>query len=182
MEVPIVPREEELHAYMNSREEHGTKASERLAQYQDKIQSRTTSGYRQPKPGDLVLLRDFQQAKEKGRKLQPRWTTPRILERISTSGVSAHVRQLHEPPGATKRYHFDDLLVYIPRTADFPSTEVIQKPVRPVEYARDAMGDVQGLSELGYVIENGGASVEMAMRLRNVQKILDDVFKVQSCF
>ncbi|KAG0134421.1 hypothetical protein HOY82DRAFT_602433 [Tuber indicum] len=64
-----------------------------------------------------------------------------MLEQISISGVSAHVRQLHEPTRATQRYQFDDLLVYIPATADFPSTEVIPKPVRPVEYARDAVGD-----------------------------------------
>ena len=68
-----------------------------------------------------MLVRDFQQAKHKGAKLEPRWSTPRIVDRISASGVSAHIRQLHDPPGITKRFHLDDLIVYVPRGHDFPS-------------------------------------------------------------
>lgn len=34
---------------------------------------------RQPKPGDLVQLRDIQLAKHDGRKLDPRWTAPSIV-------------------------------------------------------------------------------------------------------
>src|SRR5437588_9709936 len=102
-------------------------------------------GYRRPKPGDLVLIRDFQVAKDKGRKLDARWSTPRILEKVSHSGVSAHLRQLHDPPGITKRYHFDDVLLYVPRDSDYPTSHQAGKGSRVVEYSRQAMGDVGGV-------------------------------------
>jgi len=40
-------------------------------------------GYRKPVAGDLVLLRDIQKDKHHRRKLDPRWSTPRIIDRIS---------------------------------------------------------------------------------------------------
>jgi len=99
--------------------------------------------------GDLVLIRDFQQAKNKGRKLYTRWSTPRILERISHSGVSAHVRQLHNPPGVTKLYHHDDLLSFVSSNREYPAAQ-FQKPrdgVGAVQYSRDAMGEASVWSE-----------------------------------
>ena len=92
---------------------------------------------RQPRPGDLVLLRDIQQAKDHGRKLDPRWTTPRIVVSISTSGVSCNVRQLHDPPTITKRYHLDDLVVYVPHD---PTMALPSAVGRAVAYSRDAFG------------------------------------------
>ena len=91
---------------------------------------------RQPKPGDLVLLRDIQLAKHRGRKLDPRWTTSRIVVSVSASGVSCNVRQIHDPPTITKRYHLDDLVVFVPRdpSAALPATG------RAVIYSRDAFG------------------------------------------
>lgn len=108
-----------------------------------------TSGYQKPKVGDLVLLRDFQLAKDKGRKLDPRWSTPRLLEKLSKSGVSAHVRQLYDPPGVTKRYHFDDLLVYIPRTSSYPGLEKGNETASGVEYIRGAMGVIEHMGVSG---------------------------------
>ena len=64
--------------------------------------------------GDLVLLRDLQPEKQHGKKLNPRWFVRRIVDSLSSSGVSCNVRQIHDPPTATKRYHIDDLAVYAP--------------------------------------------------------------------
>ncbi|KAG0123948.1 hypothetical protein HOY82DRAFT_618491 [Tuber indicum] len=109
----------------------------------------------------------FLLAKDKGRKLELRWKTPRILERISKSGVSAHVRQLHDPTGITKRYYLDDLLFFVPRTYDYPfAVDALAAMIDVVEYERDAMGDVQvvldkihkGMNIGVDVIENRGTS------------------------
>ena len=110
-----------------------------------------TSGYRKPQVGDLVLVRDFQLAKDKGRKLEARWGTPRLLERMSHSGVSGHVRQLHDPPGKTKRFHLDDFLLYVPRGNDhgLNTSGEVEVAVDGVEYVRGAMGVVQGLLRVG---------------------------------
>ena len=93
-----------------------------------------------------MLVRDIQLAKEKGKKLEPRWTTPRILERLSKSRVSGHVRQLHHPPGQTKRYHLDDLIPYVSRIVD-PSTVTTATPA--IEYSRDSLGDIPGRWTMG---------------------------------
>lgn len=146
--IPI-PGEPSIHGYIDSREERSLLAGKRLAVKQDAIQPRKSPGYRIPKPGDLVLIRDFQQAKEKGRKLHARWSTPRLLERVSQSGVSAHVRQLHDPPGLTKRYHFDDLLLFVPRGSDFPSFQPTRSIGQAVHYSRDAMGEMVGAMTMG---------------------------------
>ena len=137
-----------IEALVDRRDERGRLAVQKLGRAQDQILPRKTAGYREPKVGDLVLLRDFQLAKDKGRKLDPRWSTPRIVERISKSKVSAQVRQLHDPPGITKRYHFDDLLVYIPRNRElFPRCEAAAE--KGVVYERGAMGDVGGFWQAG---------------------------------
>jgi hypothetical protein len=88
----------------------------------------------------LVLLRDVQKDKHHGRKLDPGWSTPRIIDRISTSGVSASIRELHAPPKKAKRYHMDDLLVHVSRDtkADFT-------PVNAVNYSRDALGSLNAI-------------------------------------
>lgn len=53
------------------------------------------------RPGDLVLLRDTT-AQHRGRirKLDPQWTTPRVVS-VSASGVSYTVRH-HDPPSIIK--------------------------------------------------------------------------------
>jgi len=82
-------------------------------------------GYRKPVVGDLILLRDIQKDKHHRKKLDPRWSTPRIVDRISTSGVSAWIREL---------------LVYVSRgtKADFT-------PVNAVAYSRDALGSLNAI-------------------------------------
>ena len=144
-----LPEELAIHGYIDSREEIGLRAGMRLAEKQDQLQAKKTPGYRKPKAGDLVLIRDFQQAKNKGRKLEPRWSTPRILERISHSGVSAHVRQLHDPPGVTKRYHLDDLLLFVSRDKRYPAPQFQKQGDRvgAVQYSRDAMDEAGIWSE-----------------------------------
>ena len=121
------------------RDDQGVLAGAQRARDQAGMEERRakkTGRGRQPKPGDLVLLRDIQLAKHHGRKLDPRWTTPRIVVSISVSGVSCNVRQLHDPPTITKRYHLDDLVVYVPRdpSTAFPTAD------RAVAYSRDAFG------------------------------------------
>ena len=139
-----------IQTFFSAREESGAIALQKLSLSQDQTLRKQSPGYRKPLPGDLVLVLDIQLAKDHGRKREPRWSTPRLLERISTSGMSGHVRQLHDPPGHTKRYHLDDLLLYIPRDS-YPQPQsgppALQVPV--VSYSRDAMGAVDGSCCIG---------------------------------
>ena len=56
---------------------------------------------------------------------------------ISTSSVWCNVRQLHDPPTITKRYHLDNLIIYVPRD---PSMALLSAVGRAVAYSRDAIG------------------------------------------
>jgi len=162
--MPATSSESDLNQFVGHREERGLDAVARLAGKQDTAQLRRMAGYGKPEPGDLVLIRDFQLAKDKGRKLEPRWTTARIVEKISHSGVSAHIRQLHEHPGRTKRYHIDDLVVYVPRTHDYPRFEEEQRQASGVEYTRGVMGDVAGVWRIGQRAYDLSDLVEEAAR------------------
>ena len=138
-----IPTAEEatIHVYMDRRDEQSLTVIGQIARSQDRIRPKASPGYRQPKVGDLVLDCDIQLAKEKRKKLEPRCSTRRILERMSKSGVSGHVRQLHDPPGKTKRYHLDDLIPYALRTGKHvPAIAVLLA----IEYTRDALGNVLG--------------------------------------
>ena len=139
----LAANEDTIHFYTDLRDERGETASQRQARQQDRILTRATPGFKGLRPGDLVLVRDIQLANQKGKKLEPRWTTPRILEKVSKSGVSGHIRQLHDPPGRTKRYHIDDLIPYIARN---PGPELFNThSITPaIEYTRDSLGDIQG--------------------------------------
>ena len=122
-----------------------------MARSQDKLQPRQTAGYRKLKTGDLVLVRDFQQAKDKGGKLEPHWSTPSIVDRMSASGISAHIRQLHNPPSITKWFYIDDLILYIPRSDNYPllSTGAPTGLGGGVHYERGTMGDIGGAEQEG---------------------------------
>ena len=72
--------ERDIHSFVAFCKERGLIAGKMLAQQQDRLIPQWTRGYRNPKPGDLVLVRDFQHAKDKGNKLAPRWTSPQIVE------------------------------------------------------------------------------------------------------
>ena len=122
----------------------------RLAEKQDRLQAKKTPGYRTPKAGNLVLIPDFQHAKNKGRKLERCWSTPRIQERISHWAVSAQVRQLHDPPDVTKRYPLDDLLLFVFCDAEYLAA-LFQKSgdrVGAVQYSHDSMREADIWSEV----------------------------------
>ena len=145
------PNEHYLHSFVDSCDERGLRGGEELARKQDSVIPKRTAGHHKPKEGDLVLVRDIALAKEYGRKLEARWTTPCLLEWISFSGVSGHVHQLHDPPGKTKRFHLDDLLLYIPHDSDYPKRAVGEPdvPATRIQYSRAAMGNVQLVLGMG---------------------------------
>ena len=96
---------------MDRRAEQRAVAGENLATSQDQRKPNPTRGYQSPEVGDLVRVRDVQLAKEKRKKLETRWSTPRILERISKSGVSGHICQLHDPLDKSKEFNLDNLIL-----------------------------------------------------------------------
>ena len=79
-----------------------------------------------------MLVRDRVLYNQKGGKLRPRWHAPRIVEKIAANGNTALVRQVHNAPDNTKKYHFDDVKVYIQRHSDDPT-------MRGVSYERSTM-------------------------------------------
>ena len=115
---------EEIQAYVDKRDESGFSASERLAAHHHSQEQATKppgGSYRRPKAGDLVLPRDLARDKHLGRKLDPRWTEPRLVDKISKNGMSTYIRAIYEPPDRGKRYHIDDLKVY---TSSNPNTVI----------------------------------------------------------
>ena len=115
-----------------------------------------TASYRKPRAGDLILLRDLARDKQHGRKLDPRWTEPRIVDRLSRNGMSAYIRSLHDPPSRAKRYHIDDLRIYVPRTGETFDRKSIgdqivddNANIATITYSRTAMGDVPGTLRSG---------------------------------
>jgi hypothetical protein len=127
----------ELEAYITRRDDKSVSMLDKRTAAQHRLENSRngSSSFKKPKVGDLVLVRDIALSKQHGRKLEARWSTPRIVDSISASGVSAYVRELHHAPGKTKRYHVEDLLVYTPRGPD------VNTQIAPtVEYARGAMG------------------------------------------
>ena len=63
--------EDTIHVYTDLRDKRGEAASQRLAEQQDRIQPSASQGYKKPQVGELVLVRDVQLGKEKGKKLEP---------------------------------------------------------------------------------------------------------------
>jgi hypothetical protein len=105
----------------NEQREH---ASEQLCQSQDKKEAKHEPRWTEPQKGDLVLGRDRALDGQKGGKLRPRWYAPRIAEDITEGGNTALVRELHNAPDNTKKYHFDDLKVYLQRHTNDRAREV----------------------------------------------------------
>ena len=67
-----------------------------------------------PGKGDLVLLRRFAVDKDKGKKLEPKWEGPYLVQRLARSKVSALLDDIHT--GKHKgRYSLDSLKVYVLR-------------------------------------------------------------------
>lgn len=134
----------ELHSFIVQLYEKGIQAGNLLVRTQDNHQACQTAECQTLKTGDLVFVHDFQQAKHKGAKVETRWSTHRIVDKISASGASAHIRQLHDLPGITKHFHLNGLIVYVLRSQDFPSrtTVVGELASSAVEYIRDTMGEI----------------------------------------
>ena len=153
------PGLDEMNWHITSREENGDRATQRLAREQHRLESRAhppSGTYRKPKAGDLVLLRDLARDQQHGRKLDPRWSEPRIVDRISKNGVSAYIRALHDPPSRAKRYHIDDLRIYVPRaarpTTSLPAEDGGGEPsvqTATIAYSRKSMGDFPGTFRTG---------------------------------
>lgn len=144
--------EAEIAAYVDRRDENAATASEWLArEHHRKENSTKTPGgtYKRPEPGDLVLLRDLARDKHLGRKLDPRWTEPRLVERISKNGMSTYIHAIHESPDRAKRYHIDDLRVYSSRTNKRLDEPTMTSYAAAVTYSRDAFGNHMGVFTTG---------------------------------
>jgi hypothetical protein len=85
-----------------------------LVNHQTKMETDRGSGRYRPNKGDLVLVRDKVLDGQRGRKLDPKWKGPRIVESVSEHGLSALVKELYGE-GKTRRYHVDDLKQYLGR-------------------------------------------------------------------
>jgi hypothetical protein len=105
----------QLKYFTMKRNEQREYASSQLCHSQDKKESSHEPKWEGPRKGDLVLVRDVALDNQKGGKLRPRWHAPRIVEDIAENGNTALVRELHHVPDHTKKYHFDDLKVYVQR-------------------------------------------------------------------
>jgi hypothetical protein len=132
---------EELESYIVSRDDKGVTMTDKRVRHQaDSAGRRKDSpGFVKARVGDLVLVQDIALGHQHGRKLDARWSTPRIVDSISASGVSAYIRELHHAPRKGKRYHVEDLLVYTPRD-NLPMFSESKQPSPAVEYSRDSMG------------------------------------------
>ena len=143
----LFPSAHEVTLFIDRRDENGNNASERLARYQHAKETAVKElggSYKRPKAGDLVLLRALARDKQLGRKLDPRWTQPRIVERLSQNCMSAYIRGLHEGPDKAKRYHIDDLRVYFSRSNALNEIESMSANTA-ITYARDAFGSRTGV-------------------------------------
>lgn len=67
-----------------------------------------------PKAGDLVLIRNHKIDQTHGKKLDPRWSHPKLCVKVNDSGASAQVCDIYGDQ-VTKKQALDNLKVYIPR-------------------------------------------------------------------
>lgn len=99
--------------WVELRQENRAAATRRMAATHTRTEEKQRSKWTKPQEGDLVLVRDHQRDKDKGRKLDPRWLGPRLLTSIAESGVAGYVQELYGDK--VKRYHLDDLKIYCAR-------------------------------------------------------------------
>jgi len=112
----------------NEQREHATT---QLCQSQDKKEAKHEPKWERPREGDLVLVRDRALESKRWKIAAPVACTDNG-KRIAVGGNTALVRELHNAPDNTKKYHFDDLKVYVQRHSDDPTT-------RGVPYERSTM-------------------------------------------
>jgi hypothetical protein len=142
-------KETDIISFVDRRDETGAITSERLARshhLKERSAKEPGGSYKRPGMGDLVLLRDLARDKHLGRKLDPRWTEPRIVDRLSKNGMSAYIRAVHEGPDKAKRYHIDDLRVYSSRTL---TRDEIVTTHAAITYSRNAFGNRAGVFTSG---------------------------------
>ncbi|TAQ83554.1 hypothetical protein B7494_g8120 [Chlorociboria aeruginascens] len=100
-----------------------------IAHAHAKVRSHNNPLWTTPKINDLVLVRHHQLDKNKGKKLESRWLGPRLVV-SKPSEVSARVANIYGD-GKVKKYHIDDLKVYVPRSIQ---TELEKFPVGNDDY------------------------------------------------
>ena len=87
--------------------------------------------WKEPKEGDLVLLRRFATDQYHGRKLEPRWEGPYRLADVAFHGRIGRLLDLYSgkvvrvrASGLKERCHLDDLKVFTPRKSKGEDTGV----------------------------------------------------------
>ena len=87
--------------------------------------------WKEPKEGDLVLLRRFATDQYHGRKLERRWEGPYRLADVAFHGRSGRLLDLYSgkvvrvrASGLRERCHLDDLKVFLPRRSKGEDTGV----------------------------------------------------------
>ena len=126
------PGLDEMNWHITSREGNGDRVTQRLAREQHRLESRAhppSGTYGKPKAGDPVLLRDLARDQQHGRKLDPPWSEPRIVDRISKTGLAhttgrfmTHRPERRDTISTTFEYTFlgplDRQPVYLQRTVE----------------------------------------------------------------
>lgn len=107
----VLVAEEELSMFKDFREYYGNEAMGRLTHNQEKLEDNGRQIWTPPVEGDLVVVRRHIVDAHHGKKLEPRWTEPRRLIKVSHHGRSGLVAKLHGD-GQAKRFHLDDIKVY----------------------------------------------------------------------
>ena len=110
------------------REELRDQVAATIAHAHAKLEKSKNAQWTTPKVGDLVFVRHHQLDQVKGRKLESRWLGPRLVT-SQLSEVSAQVTNIYGD-GKTKKYHVDDLKVYVPRTDQL---DISRFPIGPTD-------------------------------------------------
>ncbi|KAF8442615.1 hypothetical protein BGX38DRAFT_1272216 [Terfezia claveryi] len=109
------------------------------------------------KEGDLVMVRRHEVDKHKGLKLETRWDGPRLLVKLSKQENSAMVKELHGGK-MDKRYHVDDLKIYVSRQGHTYLTEGSSRAAYE-----------EGLREEGEKMGGGGGEERMGRRRKGCE-------------
>lgn len=84
---------------------------ERCAEIERKEEADNGKG---PQEGDLVLLRRLELDNQKGRKLEPRWEGPYLLDKMNYHRRSGILKSLHGER-EVGRYHVNDMKLFVGR-------------------------------------------------------------------
>ncbi|KAI5793290.1 hypothetical protein EDC01DRAFT_630277 [Geopyxis carbonaria] len=103
-------------------------------------------------PGDMVMLRDLNVAKQKGMKFDYRWTGP-FMVHARTRGGSYVLRHIHDQETRLlyAHHHCDDLKLWsvrplhlrYPTGADYPATQV-ELPTNMRQYRKGLISSLKG--------------------------------------